>query len=166
MGRNKDTYKGNPGHQQRGNECSENAPLGPIVETVPSENIEIAGPVHVTGIDLPSECIDEIVIHKHLVPCADEIYGDIIGDLEVSVHSKETLERAVDRVVERDGIKTIIWSVSQEVLIIGGCQICSSKETGRQLGGSSTATTGKILEGFMILKEELTDTKIRRYSHQ
>ena len=45
-----------------------------------------------TGIDLPSECVDEIVVDKHFVPRADEILRDIIGNLQISVHSKETLE--------------------------------------------------------------------------
>lgn len=73
-GKNEGTYERNSRHQQGRNEGSESTPLGPVIETVPSENIEIARPVHVTGIDLPSECVDEIIIHKHFVPRADEVY--------------------------------------------------------------------------------------------
>ena len=86
------TYKRNPWHQQGSNECPENTFLSPIVQTVPSEYVEIARSVHVPGIDLSSECVDEIVLHKHLVPCANEIHRDVVGDLEVTIHSEETLE--------------------------------------------------------------------------
>ena len=67
------TYEGDSGHQQGGNKGSENTSLSPVVQTVPPENVEIARPVHVTGVDLPSKCVDEIVINKHFVPCADEV---------------------------------------------------------------------------------------------
>lgn len=98
-----------------------------------------------TRIDLPGKCIDEIVVHKHFVPRADEIRRDVVSDLQVSVHSKETLERSVNRVVERDAVETVVWCVPQEVLVIIGSQVGGSKETGRELGGSSTAATAGIL---------------------
>ncbi len=34
--------------------------------------------------------IKEVVVHKHLVPCCDEVYVDVIGNLKVTVHAKET----------------------------------------------------------------------------
>lgn len=86
------TYKWNAWHQQGGNERAENTSLGPIVQTVPSEHIEIARSVHVAGIDLACERVDKIVLHEHFVPCADEIYCDVVGDLQVTVHSEKTLE--------------------------------------------------------------------------
>ena len=86
--------------------------MSPIVQAVPSEYIEIARSIHVTGIDFPSKCVDEIVLHKHLVPCADEIDRNVVGDLQVTVHSEETLERTVDGVMERNRIETIIRWVS------------------------------------------------------
>jgi len=68
------TYKRNAWHQQGGDECPEDAFLSPVIQTVPSEHIEIARSVHVTGIDLASERVNEIVVHKHFVPRADEVY--------------------------------------------------------------------------------------------
>lgn len=45
-------------------EHSESTPLSSIVQTVPSKYVEVARSVYVTGIDLPSKRIDEIVIYK------------------------------------------------------------------------------------------------------
>ena len=97
-----------------------------------------------TGIDLPCERIDEIVIDKHFVPRANKIDIDVVGDLQVPVHSEEALERAVDRIVERDSVETVEPCISQEVLVVTGCQIRGSKVTGRELGGSSTSAAAKI----------------------
>jgi len=106
------TYKGNARHQQGSNERSENAFLSSVVQTIPPEHIEVARSVHVAGVDLAGVRVDEIVLHEHLVPRADEVDRDIVGDLQVAVHSEETLECAVDGVMEGDGVETVIRRVS------------------------------------------------------
>ena len=68
------TYQWNAWHQKGGNERSENTSLSPIAQAVPSEHIEIARSVHMAGIDFARERVDEIVLHKHFVPCADEVH--------------------------------------------------------------------------------------------
>lgn len=50
-------------------------PLSSIVQTVPSKHVEVARPMHVTGIDLPSERIHETVVRKQsFVPPANKIH--------------------------------------------------------------------------------------------
>ena len=113
-------------------------------------------------VDLASELIDEIVLHEHLVPCADEVHRDVIGDLQVTVHSEETLERAVDGVMEGDGIETVIGCVSQEELVVLGRHIRGCEETGRLLRRSSTTTTAKISEKKKTRKCKGTASQVQR----
>ena len=145
----KNTYGRNTWHQQGGNKGSENTPLSPIVQTVPPEHVEIARPVHVTGVDLSGERVDEIIINKHLIPCVDEIHINIICDLQVTVHPEEALERAIDRIVECGAVETIERpSFSEEVLIISGSQVGGSKETGGQLRSGLTPATVEMSKGL------------------
>ena len=156
IGNQKNTYERNTWHQQGGNEGPENTPLSPIVQTVPPEHIEIARPVHVTGVDLSSERVDEIVINKHLIPRADEIHIDIVCDLQVTVHPEEALERAIDRIVEGDAVETVKGSVSEEVLIIAGSQVGGGKETSGQLRGGSTPATVEMSKGRTASQKKST----------
>lgn len=48
--------------------------------------------------------IEEIVVDEHLIPGGDKVDVDVIGDLKVSIHAKETGERTIDGIVEGDTI--------------------------------------------------------------
>jgi len=121
----------------------------------------------VTGIDLPGERVDEVIVHKHLVPRTDKIYRDVVGDLEVSAHSEETLECTVDRIMERDAVETAVSRVSQKVLVIGGGDVGGIEETRGQLCGSSTTTTTKISgRHTRCTRRGLTHIKSQTYSHR
>jgi hypothetical protein len=65
-------------------------------------------------IDLSGECVHEVVINKHLVPHADEVHVDIVCNLQVTVYAEEVLERAIDKIMEGDGVKTVIGGVSRK----------------------------------------------------
>ena len=108
----KHTYEGNTRHQQGSNERPENTLLSSVVQTVPPEHVEVTRSVHVARVDLAGVRVDEIVLHERLVPRADEFHRYIIGDLQVTVHSEETLECAVDGVMEGDGVETVIRRVA------------------------------------------------------
>jgi hypothetical protein len=40
--------------------------------------------------------IEKIVVHKHLIPSGDKVGVQIVSDLQVSVHTEETGQGAVD----------------------------------------------------------------------
>ena len=69
-------------HQQGSDERSEgDSPISVVLQTVPPEHTEVARSIHVAGVDLVSVRVDEIVLHEHLVPRADEVDRDVVGDL-------------------------------------------------------------------------------------
>lgn len=83
--------------------------------------------------------VDEVVVQEHLVPRGDKVDVDIICDLQVTIHSKESGESTVDRVVEGNSVKTVTGGVTQEVLVLSRCQVGGTEEVGRALGwGTST----------------------------
>jgi len=48
--------------------------------------------------------IEEIVVDEHLIPGSDKVDIDVIGDLKVSVHAKETGESTINGIMESDAI--------------------------------------------------------------
>lgn len=60
-----------------------------------------------TGIDDIRGRVQEIIIHKHLIPGGDEVDVDVESDLKVSVHSQETSERTVDGIMKGNSVEAI-----------------------------------------------------------
>ena len=48
--------------------------------------------------------IEEIVVDEHLIPSSDKVDIDVIGNLKVSIHAKETGERTINGIMESDAI--------------------------------------------------------------
>ena len=86
--------------------------------------------------------VQEVVANKHLIPRGDEVDVNIVCDLEVTVHSKETRERTVDGIVESDTIKTVERRATEEELVVGRREVgCRKETTRRELCRSTTTTT-------------------------
>ena len=79
-------------------------------------------------VDLASERVDEIVLDEKGIPGVDKVDRDVVPDLKVTVQSKEPLEGAVDGVMEGNGIKTIEWGLSKEILVVVGSKVHRSAE--------------------------------------
>lgn len=48
--------------------------------------------------------IEEIIVDEHLIPGSDKVDIDVICDLKVSIHAKETGERTINGIMESDAI--------------------------------------------------------------
>jgi len=73
-------YQWDTGHDKGHHKGSQSASLSSIVKTRPSEDVEVAGAVHVSGIDSAGSRIDEIIADEHLVPTHDKIDIDVVGN--------------------------------------------------------------------------------------
>ena len=83
--RGKTTNQRCAGHHQACNERSDSALLGSIDQSIPSKNIEVRHAVHMSRVDLSRERVDEVVLDEERVPGVDEINGDIVADLKVTI---------------------------------------------------------------------------------
>ena len=91
-------------------------------------------------VDLASERVDEIVLDKKGIPGVDKVDRDIVPDLKVTVQSEEPLEGTVDGVMEGNGIETVEWSLSKEILVIVGSEVYRSAEVWSLVWRSSAST--------------------------
>jgi len=89
-----------------------------MLQTGPPENIEIAAAVHVLRIELASRRIEEVILNDHLIPGSDKVDVDVVGNLEVSIHSQETSNSTVSGIMEGDGIQSIDRGLAQEEFIV------------------------------------------------
>lgn len=90
-------------------------------------------------IQLASRGIKEVVVDEHLIPGSDEVGIDVESDLQVTIHSEETCQRAIDGIMERDAVQGVQRRITEEILVLTRCQISSSQETrGKLIGCSST----------------------------
>ena len=71
-------------HHQARNERSDSALLDSIDLSIPSKNVEVRHAVHMSRVDLSSERV-EVVLDEERVPGVDEINGDIVADLKVTI---------------------------------------------------------------------------------
>ena len=90
-------------------------------------------------VDLSSERVDEIVLDKKGIPGVDKVDRDVVPDLEVTVRSEEPLEGAVDGVMEGNGIETVEWGLSKEILVVVGSEVYRSAEVWSLIWRSSTS---------------------------
>ena len=120
--------------------------MSTVDQPIPPEDIEVGHSVHVPRVNLSSERVDEIVLNEKGIPCVDEVDGDIVSDLEVTVQPEEPLEGAVHRVMESNGIEAVDRSRSKEILTVVGCEVQRLAKTWGSLLRSSTAATeeGKL----------------------
>ena len=106
-------------HQHCRNKRSKNASLGTIFQTRPTEDIEIARAVHVFRVINTSVWVDKVVCSEYHVPRVDKVDRNVVCDLQVTVHTEETRENTIDRIVERDAVQCIDWAVAKEELVVG-----------------------------------------------
>lgn len=60
--------------------------------------------------------IEEIIVNKHLIPRCNEVDVNIISDLQVTVHPKETREGAIYGIVESDAVQPIKGRISKKIV--------------------------------------------------
>ncbi len=81
-------------HDEVGDERSQRTSLSSIDKTRPTENVEIARPEHVLRIGYASLWLYEVV--RHETSGSTHRYFNIIGDLQITVHSEEARKRTID----------------------------------------------------------------------
>lgn len=100
------------------NKHSDGAPLRSVDKTIPPKNIEVGQAVQMSRVDISSEGVDKVVLDEERVPGINEVDREIVPDLKITIQSKEPLEGTVNRVMEGDGIETVVRSISKEVLVV------------------------------------------------
>lgn len=95
------------------------------------------------GIQQAGHLVDKVVVDKHLVPRSDEIDIDVVGDIEITIHSQETRKGTINGVMESHAVETVFTLFAQEVLIVGRRQVGGDQKTTRTLSGCATTTTAK-----------------------
>ena len=90
-------------------------------------------------VDLASERVDEIVLDKKGIPGVDEVDRDIVPDLKVTVQPEEPLEGTVDGVMEGNGIETVEWGLSKEILVVVGSEVYRGTEVWSLIWRSSAS---------------------------
>lgn len=125
-----------------------------------------------SGVDLSSERINEIVLDEEGVPSIDKVDGEIISDLKVAVQSEEPLETTVDGVMEGDRVQTVAPSAPKEKLVVARGDVDRVSETwGSLLWLSATSTKARTLSIWRTSEDKfffsrLTDRAHRRCFHQ
>jgi len=117
-----------------------------MLQTGPPENIEIAAAIHVLRIEFASGRIEEVILDDHLIPCGNKVDVDVVGNLEVSIHSQETSNSTVSGIMEGDGIQSINRGLAQEEFIMILGEVDCRQETRRKLCWGTSTTTGKCVK--------------------
>ena len=94
-------------YEESSNERGQRLSHCTIRQRGPTIHIEVTRPKHMLGINLTRIGINEIVINKHLIPPGNEVRRQIVRRFEITVHSKESSEVTIDRIVESDRIYPI-----------------------------------------------------------
>ena len=122
-------------------------------------------------VNLTGKRVDEIVLDEQRVPSVDEVDGDIVPDLEVTVQSEEPLEGAVHGVVEGDGIEAVERGLSKEILVVVGSDVyCLAETWGTLIRSSPTSAKERWIEHTRSSKhvnlQGLTDRAHQGCFHQ
>lgn len=165
------------GHKQDCDKLSQLLTLSSVCQTRPSEDILIGGPIHVTRVKVVGLRVKEFVGNDHFVPRSNKVNIDIVGYLQVTVHTKESTERSIDGVVECCRVKTGNTFISQEISLILG-KLNRLGEIGWLQGGCSSSTdvqstksvtTGDFTRNEEIVLVELPSTlpgRVGPFSHE
>jgi hypothetical protein len=62
--------------------------------------------------------VEHIIIDNHLIPSSDEVDIDIVSNLQIPVHAKETGQGTIRRIMKRDAIQAIDRSIAEKILIL------------------------------------------------
>ena len=139
------THQGNTRHNQIRDERSPDATLRAILETGPTEDIEVASTKQVSRIEVAGVGVDEIVVQHHLVPLTDEVLGYVVRDLQITVHAQVAGEGAICRVVEGNAVQAIDARVTKEVRRVCRLRLSRNGEVDGALSrGTTTAATWDV----------------------
>lgn len=64
----------------------------------------------------PGLFVQKIIVDKHLIPSGNKVDVDVIGDLQVAVHSQESGEGSINRIMKRHGIQGNVLFISEKEL--------------------------------------------------
>ena len=71
-----------------------------------------------TGVHLMAARVEHVIVDEELVPCGHEVFRHIIRVLQITVHTEETGQTTVDRILECSAVKTLATLLAQEVLVL------------------------------------------------
>lgn len=104
-------------HNQTYNKEPKGTLLRLVHQSIPSKNIKVLHPIQMSGVNLSSRRVEEIVLWEECIPGIDKVNWDTFkSDLKVTIQAKEPPEGTVDGVVEGNSIKTVVASQSGEEL--------------------------------------------------
>lgn len=70
------------------------------------------------GVHLMAAGVEHVIVDEELVPRGHEILRDIVRVLQITIHTEETGQATVDRVLERSAVETFTALLTQEVLVV------------------------------------------------
>jgi hypothetical protein len=115
----------------------------------------------VPRVELSGTGVDKIVLNEERVPSVDEINRGVIPDLNVTIQSKEPLERAIDGIVECIRINAVVPGRPKEKLVVVRGDVDRALQTrGSLIWLSATTTEADAMSMYVISRTKRPQSHI------